>query len=127
MSSSKKLTCKATLRQVFPRVYRLEIKSVMLVFSTQLYDLLPLSSSLWLPLPPFPVSKYSIIRQCVAGRVWVFSCVEDHILQKFNTLYLTRFKTSKLLDHPKQKPRRVGGLRQINTCRKVPLLVNFFR
>ncbi len=28
-------------------------------------------------------------------------------------------------DHPKQKARRGGGLRQINTCRKVPLQVNF--
>jgi hypothetical protein len=35
----KKLTCKGTLRQVFIRVYRLEIQSVMLVFSTQLCEL----------------------------------------------------------------------------------------
>ncbi len=38
----KKLTCKETLRQVFITVYRLEIQSVMLVFSTQLRELLPL-------------------------------------------------------------------------------------
>jgi hypothetical protein len=38
----KKLTCKETLRQVFNRVYRLEIQSVMLVFSTKLCELLPL-------------------------------------------------------------------------------------
>ncbi len=31
-----------TLRQVFIRVYRLEIQLVMLVFSTQLFELLPL-------------------------------------------------------------------------------------
>ena len=37
----KKLTCIGTLRQVFIRV-RLEILSVMLVFSTQLCELLPL-------------------------------------------------------------------------------------
>jgi hypothetical protein len=30
----KKLTCKGTLRQVFIRVYRLEIQSVRLIFST---------------------------------------------------------------------------------------------
>ncbi len=42
MSSSKKLTWKGTLRQVFIKVYRLEIQSVMLVFSTQLCELLPL-------------------------------------------------------------------------------------
>jgi hypothetical protein len=38
----KKLTCKGTLRQVFIRVDRLDIRSVMLVFPTQLCDLLPL-------------------------------------------------------------------------------------
>jgi hypothetical protein len=47
MFSSKKLTCKETLLQVFIRVYRLEIQSVMLVFSTQLCELLPLSPSFW--------------------------------------------------------------------------------
>ncbi len=34
---------------------------------------------------------------------------------------------TKLLDHPKQKPRRGGGLRQINTSQKVPLQVDFLR
>jgi hypothetical protein len=38
----KKLTCKGILRQVFIRVYRLVIQSDMLVFSTQLCELLPL-------------------------------------------------------------------------------------
>ncbi len=38
----KKLTCEGTLRQVFIRVYRLEIQSVMLVFLTQLCELLSL-------------------------------------------------------------------------------------
>jgi hypothetical protein len=39
----KQLICKGTLRQVFIRVFRLEIQSVMLVFSTlQLCELLPL-------------------------------------------------------------------------------------
>ncbi len=31
---------------------------------------------------------------------------------------------TKLLYRPKQKPRRGGGLRNINTCRQVPLQVN---
>jgi hypothetical protein len=52
----KKLTCKGTLQQVFTRIYRLEIQSVMLVFSTQLCELLPLSLSLWFNLPPLPPS-----------------------------------------------------------------------
>ncbi len=38
----KQITCKGTLRQVFIRVYRLEIQSIMLVFSAQLCELLPL-------------------------------------------------------------------------------------
>jgi hypothetical protein len=38
----KKITCKVTMRQVFIRVYGLEIHSVMLVFLTQLCELLPL-------------------------------------------------------------------------------------
>ncbi len=36
------LTCKGTLRQVFIRVFRLEIQSIMLIFSTKLCELLPL-------------------------------------------------------------------------------------
>ncbi len=32
---------------------------------------------------------------------------------------------TKLLDQPKQKPRRGGCLRQKNTCHRVPLQVNF--
>jgi hypothetical protein len=47
----------------------------------------------------------------------MFSCVGDHILQELNKLFLTRFTTYKIAYHPKQKPRRGGGLRQINTCR----------
>jgi hypothetical protein len=58
--------------------------------------------------------------------VGVLTPVGDYILQEFNTLYLTRFR-AKLLDHPKQKARRGGGLRQINTCRKVPLQGKFFQ
>jgi hypothetical protein len=38
MSSSKKLAFRVTLRQVFIRVYRLEIESVMWVFSTVLVN-----------------------------------------------------------------------------------------
>jgi hypothetical protein len=81
----KNLTCKGTLRQLFIRVYRLDIHSVKLIFSTQLCELLPLQPSLWFnsTQPPPCVNK----------------C----------TVYIGR----------------EGGLRQINTYRKVPLLVNF--
>ncbi len=55
--------------------YRLEIQSVMLVFSTQLCKLLPLSFSLWFnsppPLPPC-VIKYTLYTDtvCKGGGVW---------------------------------------------------------
>jgi hypothetical protein len=42
-------------------------------------------------------------------------------------LFLTRFRTYKIARPPQQKHRRGGGLRQINTCRKVSLLAIFFR
>ncbi len=48
-SSKKKLTCNRTFGQVFIRVYRLEIHSVMLVLSTQLCKLLHLSPSFKVP------------------------------------------------------------------------------
>jgi hypothetical protein len=43
----------------------------------------------------------------------------ETIFCRSSTLCLTRFRISKLLEHPKQKPRREGGLRQVNTCHKV--------
>jgi hypothetical protein len=52
MLSSKKFKCKGTLQQAFIRVHRLEMQSVMLVFSTQLCKLLPLYPSLWFTSPP---------------------------------------------------------------------------
>jgi hypothetical protein len=53
--------CKGTLRQVFIIVYRLWIQYVMLVFLTQLCELLPLSPSLWFNSPPLPcVNRYTV-------------------------------------------------------------------
>ncbi len=46
---------------MFIKVYRLEIESFMLVFSTQLCELLPFSLSLWFnPLPLPSVNNYSV-------------------------------------------------------------------
>ncbi len=39
--------------------------------------------------------------------------------------YWPDYEPIKLLYHPKWKPRRGGGLRQINSCRQVHLQVNF--
>ncbi len=53
------------------------------------------------------------------------SPVADHILQEFKYSLSDQIEPTKLLDHPKQKPMMGGGLRQVNSCRKVPLQVNF--
>ena len=52
--------------------------------------------------------------------------LETKFCRCFNTLYLTRLPDSeptKMLDHPRQKFRRGGGLRQINTCLIVPFCI----
>jgi hypothetical protein len=131
MSSSKKFTCKGTLLQVF---IDWRYSRSCWYFRPSFVKCCPsnlLSGST--PLPPPPASRpcvkvqYSLYRKCVAGRGWgILSPVRDHKLQEFNTLFLTRFRTyTKFLADPKQRPRSGGGLRQINTCRKVPLQVNF--
>ncbi len=54
--------------------------------------------------PPPPKYTYSIYRQCVAvGGGGVLSCVVDHILQEFNTLFLIRFRTYKIATPPQTK------------------------
>ncbi len=79
MSSSKILTCKEILWQVFKkkqfiRVCRLGIQSVILVFfsSTQFCELLPLEPSVSFNyprlLPPLPcVNKYTVYMYTVGG------------------------------------------------------------
>ncbi len=55
-------------------------------------------------LPPFPM--YSIYRQCVTVGGWgegVLKCTVDHILQEFYTLFLTRFRTYKIVSPPLTK------------------------
>jgi hypothetical protein len=89
---------KRTLRQVFIRVYRLEIQSDTLIFSTRLCELLPLEPFLWFNSSPLlPCVKVQFYRQCVAGGVE--SCWRPCIWPDS--------EPTKLLDHPKQKPR--GG------------------
>ncbi len=59
MLSSKKLTSKGISRHLFIRVYRLEIHSFMLVFSTQFCEpVAPLTFSL-VPLSPPPPPSLS--------------------------------------------------------------------
>jgi hypothetical protein len=94
---------------VFNRVYRLETQSVMLVFSTPLVNYCPFIFSLTSPTPPpFLKVNAQYIRQCVAvggggGGGGVLNCVVRHILQEFNSLFLTRFRTYKIATPPQTK------------------------
>jgi hypothetical protein len=81
------------------------------------------------PPTPLPISQSQsteytqTVSSCEEVRWWVLSCVEDHILQEFNTLFLTRFRTYKALP-PQTKTRRGGGLRQIKSRYRSILLDN---
>ncbi len=100
---------------MFHRVYRLEIRSShVCIFDPALWTIAPLTFSR----AYFPRTLYTD-SVWLGGGGGVLGCVGDSA--KFNTLYLTRFKTYKIaLDHPKQKPRRGGGPPTEHTCR------NFF-
>jgi hypothetical protein len=56
----------------------------------------------------------------MAGRGWVVvSPLEDHILQEFNTLYLTSFRTYKIARPPQTKTSEGRGPQtEKNTCCK---------
>jgi hypothetical protein len=73
----------------------------MLVFSTQLCELLPLYPSLWLALPPSPTP----IHVCLSIQYTRIQCVSGGL----------------------GAHRNGGGLRQINTWRKGPFTGKFFR
>ncbi len=95
----------------------------MLVFSTQLCELLPsnlLSGSI-LP-PPQPPS---LCQSTVCGGCWVL--LETIFCRSLTLCMWPDSEPIKLLDHLKQKPRRGGGLTQIKICRKVPFQETFFR
>jgi hypothetical protein len=106
MSSSKKFNCKWTLRQVFIKVYGLEIHSVMLVFSTQLCELLPLLPSLWFNSSPSSlVNKYTVNMYTVCKGV----LLETIFCRSLTLCIWPDSEPTKLLHHPKQNPRRWGA------------------
>ena len=74
----------------------------------------PFTFSLVQLTPPFPVWKYSLYRQCVAGRglgCWLL--LETIFCRSLTLCIWPDSEAIKLRDCPKQKPRRGGGLRQI--------------
>jgi hypothetical protein len=115
---------------VFNRVYRLEIRfSHVGIFDPALWTIAPLTFFLvHLPHPP-PLSKFKVqyiqtLCGLEGGGCWVV--LETIFCRSLTLCFWPDSEPTKLLHHRKQKPRRRGGLRQINTCRKVPLHVNFF-
>ncbi len=110
MLSSKKITCKGTLRQVFIRVYRLETVSHFGIFRPSFVNCCPhLSGSI---LPPVPMSECSIYRKCGGGGCWVL--LETIFCRSLTLCIWPDSEPTKFLDHSKEKRRREGVLRQIN-------------
>jgi hypothetical protein len=50
-----------------------------------------------------PLLKVNYSKDCGGGGWWVLSCVVDHILQEFNNMFLTRFRTFKIATPPQTK------------------------
>ncbi len=133
MSSSKKLPVNGTLRKVFIRVYRLEIANFLRTFNhVGIFD--PALWSVLSPVAPLPfslaqlsplpcVKKYLVRIQCVIVGGGRGMGLETIFCRSFTLCIWPDSEPTKLLENP--KPRRGGGLRQINTCRKVSLQVNF--
>jgi hypothetical protein len=88
----KILTCKKTLRQVFIRVYRLDIQSVLSVFATQLFELLPLSPSLSVKWASYYVLERMLKMQ--------FSMARKFTLQPLRSLPKNRHKRNLPFDMP---------------------------
>ncbi len=93
------------------------VHSVMLVFSAQLCDLysplLPLSlllSDSPLPFPQFPWISICTYTACKRGREGYRVVSETIFCRSFTLCIWPDSEFTKLLDHPKQKLRRGGGL-----------------
>ncbi len=129
----KRMTCKGTFRS-----QSLAYIQSCWYFQPPLWDLflvfLPCCPSPLLsgstPPPPSPcVNKYTLYTvciQCVRGGGAMGVLLQTIFWKSFTLCSWPDSEPSKFLDHPKQKPRRVGSLRQINNSRKVPLQVNIF-
>jgi hypothetical protein len=106
----KKLTCKETLWQVFLRVYRLEIQSVMLVFRPSFVNYCPTNHLSGSPPPPLPCVKIQYLQticgwEGARGGGVVELCWRSH-LQNLTLCIWPDSEPGTLLDHPIQN---LGG------------------
>ncbi len=121
-----KLTCKRTLRQVFIRVYKLEIHTFWPSFVNYCHSYL-LSGSPLSPPPPSMCQCTVFNTQTVCdwegiGGIDCWILLETIFCRSLTLCIWSDTEPTKWLNHPKQKPRRGGGLRRINT-----FLKQFFR
>ncbi len=108
----KKFTWKGTLRQVLIRVFRLEIQSVILVFSTHLCELFSLSPSLCFnSTPPPPPSQTAEVTDCEwlggGGGCWIL--LETIFYRSLTLCTWPDSEPTKLLDHPPTKTQERRG------------------
>jgi len=131
MSSSKTIVLQWDFAAgVYQSLWTRDTVSHVGIFDPALWIIAPffnlLSAAPPPPGPPLPSQSQSTVYTDVwlaMGGYWV---VLETIFCKSLTLWPDSQPTN-LLDHPKQKSRSGGDLRQINTCHKVLLQVNFFR
>ncbi len=100
--------------------WSVEIESVMVgILDPALWSVAPLTFSLvQLPSPLLCVKAQTDIKW-LEGVGDAESCWRPYTYRRSLTLCIwPDSEPTKLLDHPKQNPRRGGGLRQINTCQK---------
>ncbi len=79
--------------------------------------------------PPHSKSQSKVQTVCVWEGVGggALSCVGDRILQEFNTLYLTRFRTYKIALPPQTKPKGGRGPQTDKHLAQSPFTDKFFR
>jgi hypothetical protein len=129
MSSSKKLTWKGLCGRCLSEFIDWRYSQSCWYFRPSFVNYSPSNIFSGSPLPPHPSLCQSTVN---TGSVWlgrVGGCwvlLQETIFCRSLTLCIwPDSELEKLLDHPKQKPRRGGCLRQINTCRKVTFQVTF--
>jgi hypothetical protein len=113
----KKPACKGTLRQVFIRIYRLEIQSVILVFSTQLCELLLLNLLSGSTHSPPSLCQSTVYKECGREGMWdvdCWSCWRPYSAGGYHSVpYLTRFRTYKIA-RPRQTKTKEASDRSIS-------------